>query len=134
MIDSEVIMDLSKMLMAGKIDPFKPDLKKLPDYILYKLCESYDNEPSQDLIEAAILLLGARESLGNEINIIKLFEKLSEEEVKDAVATFRVACACERLRRIGHLKDVVFKDPLDINANVKIEAPDRVIQAFKSTN
>ncbi|MBU4319528.1 MAG: hypothetical protein Q8N12_05750 [Thermodesulfovibrionales bacterium] len=130
MTDSEVIMDLSKMLMAGKIDPFKPDIKKLPDYIMNKLCESQDNEPSQDLVEAVVLLLGARECIINETNSIKL----SEKEVAEAVSAFRIACGLERLRRVGQLKDVVFVDPLDRNARVKVEVPDRVKQAFNSTN
>jgi hypothetical protein len=106
-------------------DATRPD--DLPDWLLALLEGDGQEELSHELITAASLLYARRLRPGIGLDAARALiadyaaDPARLEDLCGRIATFRLSCCFERLKRSGRLEDVLIDDPFDPEGIVSVK-------------
>jgi hypothetical protein len=114
------------------------ELADLPDWFL-SLVEGDDGqEPTQEMITAASLMLVRRERPGIKFGparrVLAAYasDPAKLEELAAKIQAFRLSCGLERLRRAGLYEEVLSGDPFDPDGQVSVNLSEEDWRFFNS--
>jgi hypothetical protein len=98
----------------------------LPDWLLALLEHDHREEPSHELITAALMYVrclypGIGFDAARSLIARYAAEPGRLAELSDRIAAFRLSCCLERLRRAGRFEDVLIDDPFDPDGIVAVK-------------
>ena len=98
----------------------------LPDWLLALLEGDRPEELSHELITAASLIYFRRLHPGIRFHAARALiaeyrdDRARLEDLSGRIASFRLACCFERLKRAGRFQDVFIDDPFDLEGTVSV--------------
>jgi hypothetical protein len=114
------------------------EMADLPDWFLSLVEGNGGQEPTQEMITAASLMLVRRERPGIKFGparrVLAAYasDPAKLEELAAKIQAFRLSCGLERLRRAGLYEEVISGDPFDPDGQVSVKLSEEDWRFFNS--